>query len=81
MEPPLDAIVEAYVRAAGGDPREGLRLAVSDALADLTEVERRAQRADRLTFRGYARGETVSDSMTTLRDTCIARVMGVPDWG
>ena len=60
METPVDAIVEAYVRAAEGNAREGLRLAVCDAPADLTEVERRAQRSDRLISRGYARGETVS---------------------
>ena len=64
MESPVDALVEAYVQAADGDLREGLRCAVSDALADLTEVARRAQRADRLISRGYARGETVSDGMT-----------------
>jgi hypothetical protein len=60
VDGPVEAIVEAYVHAANGDLRESLRLAVSDALADLTEVERRAERADRLISRGYARGETVS---------------------
>ena len=60
MEPPVEAIIEAYVEASNGDLRESLRLAVSDALADLTEAERRARTAVRLISRGYARGQTVS---------------------
>jgi hypothetical protein len=53
---PVDAIVAAYVHEAGGDPEEALRAAIADALADLTEWERRTRRAERLVSRGYARG-------------------------
>ena len=53
---PVEAIAAAYVHEAGGDPEEALRAAIADALADLTEWERRTRRAERLVSRGYARG-------------------------
>jgi hypothetical protein len=56
MEPHLEAIVRAYVEQAGGDREKALRDAVSDALADLLEAERRTFQAERLISKGYARG-------------------------
>ncbi|WP_306461770.1 hypothetical protein [Salinarimonas soli] len=53
---PVEAIAAAYVQESGGDPEEALRAAIADALADLTEWERRTRRAERLVSRGYARG-------------------------
>ncbi len=53
---PVEAIAEAYVREARGDPERALRAAIADALADLTEWERRTRRAERLVSRGFARG-------------------------
>lgn len=53
---PVEAIAEAYVREADGDPERALRAAIADALADLTEWERRTRRAERLVSRGFARG-------------------------
>ncbi len=57
---PVEAIAAAYVHEAGGDPKEALRAAIADALADLTEWERRTRRAERLVSRGYARGRIES---------------------
>ncbi|HEX2556381.1 MAG TPA: hypothetical protein VHL98_22000 [Microvirga sp.] len=57
MPDPVETIIAAYVEAADGDRDEALRRAVSDALADLTEAERRVKRAERMISRGYARGE------------------------
>ncbi len=52
----VDAIAQAYVEQAGGDHERALKEAIADALADLTEAERRTVRAERLVSRGYARG-------------------------
>ncbi len=53
---PVETIAEAYVREADGDSERALRAAIADALADLTEWERRTRRAERLVSRGFARG-------------------------
>jgi hypothetical protein len=55
MDTRLEAIVRAYVEQAGGDHERALREAVSDALADLLEAERRSLRAERLVSNGYVR--------------------------
>jgi hypothetical protein len=57
MNRDVEAIAFSYVQAAGGDRDRALRLAISDALADLLEAERRTANAVRLISRGYARGE------------------------
>ena len=58
----IKAIVSAYVEAAEGDRDQALRRVVSDALADLTEAERRAVNAERLVSKGYVRGGVVEPS-------------------
>ena len=50
-----EAIASAYLMEAEGDPSLALRRAVSDALADLLEMERRTRRAERLISRGFVR--------------------------
>ncbi len=57
MPDPVEAIVAAYVEAADGDRDEAFRRAVCDALTDLTEAERRTERAERMVSHGYVRGE------------------------
>lgn len=63
FEPPVEirlseaeAIALAYQRAAHGDAWTALVRAIEDALADLTEAERRSAQRDRLISRGYVRG-------------------------
>ena len=53
--PTVEAIASAYLIEAGGDLAAALRRAIADALADLTEMERRTQQAERLVSRGYLR--------------------------
>jgi len=62
VEPPVDIrlseaemIVLAYHRAAYGDAWAALVRAIEDALADLSETERRTMQRDRLISRGYVR--------------------------
>jgi hypothetical protein len=50
-----ERIAQAYRAAAAGDSWAALVQAVSDALADLAEAERRTLRRDRLISRGYIR--------------------------
>ena len=52
----VEEIAASYIQAAEGDANRALKQAISDALADLTEAERRTHRAERLVSRGYARG-------------------------
>ena len=59
---PIEAIARAYVTEAHGDASAALRLAVADALATLTELERRTRRAERLVSRGFVRGAFGSTS-------------------
>jgi hypothetical protein len=56
MDRNVEAIAASYISAAEGDRDRALRLAISDALADLLEAERRTVNAVRLISRGYARG-------------------------
>jgi hypothetical protein len=56
MNRDVEAIVASYIQAAEGDHERALRLAISDALADLLEAERRTMNAARLISHGYARG-------------------------
>jgi hypothetical protein len=55
MDSQLEAFMRAYLEQAGGD-HERAREAVSDAIADLLEAERRTSRAERLISKGYVRG-------------------------
>ncbi|GJE57370.1 MULTISPECIES: hypothetical protein [Methylobacterium] len=62
-EPPVEirlteaeTIALAYRRAARGDTWVALVRAVEDALADLSEAERRTMQRDRLISYGYIRG-------------------------
>jgi hypothetical protein len=55
MPDPVEAIVSTYVETAEGDRDQAFRRAVADALADLTEAERRVKRAGRLVSEGYVR--------------------------
>ncbi|TXN19962.1 hypothetical protein [Methylobacterium sp. WL9] len=53
---PVETIVSAYLKTAHGDAGLALRCAVTDALSDLMEGERRARERSRLISRGYVRG-------------------------
>lgn len=52
---PVEEIARAYLVTAEGDAGQALRHAISDALADLLEAERRGRRQERLISRGYVR--------------------------
>jgi hypothetical protein len=56
-EPPdaVEEIARSYLTASAGDAAMALRCAISDALVDLCEAERRGRRQDRLISRGYVR--------------------------
>jgi hypothetical protein len=53
--PGVETIAAAYLMAAEGDAGLALRRAIADALADLSEAERRTRQQDRLISRGYVR--------------------------
>ncbi|RVU20157.1 hypothetical protein [Methylobacterium oryzihabitans] len=53
---PVETIAASYLVLASGDPGLALRCAITDALADLMEAERRTRRNSRLISRGYVRG-------------------------
>ncbi|WP_336489300.1 hypothetical protein [Methylobacterium nigriterrae] len=53
---PVEQIVMAYLKTTDGDAELALRCAVTDALADLLEAERRIRAHSRLISRGYVRG-------------------------
>lgn len=53
---PVEAIAAAYLSQTSGDPVLALRCAITDALADLLEAERRTRERSRLISRGYIRG-------------------------
>ncbi|QRE75511.1 hypothetical protein [Methylobacterium aquaticum] len=53
---PVEAIAAAYLSQTSGDPALALRCAITDALADLLEAERRTRERSRLISRGYVRG-------------------------
>ena len=56
-EPPdtVEEIARSYLLTSEGDAGLALRCAISDALADLCEAERRTRRQDRLISRGFVR--------------------------
>jgi hypothetical protein len=56
-EATVDAITCSYVKAADGNARAALRLAVSDALHSLTEMDRRT----RMVSRGFIRAGAGAD--------------------
>jgi hypothetical protein len=53
---PVEAIAQAYLMTACGDADAALRLVVADALATVTELQRRTRQAERLVSRGFVRG-------------------------
>ena len=55
-ECPVESIAQAYLATTQGDAGIALRCAITDALADLLEAERRARETSRLISRGYVRG-------------------------
>ncbi|KQT49343.1 hypothetical protein ASG52_10110 [Methylobacterium sp. Leaf456] len=52
---PVEDIAQAYLFTAHGDAELALRCAITDALSDLMEAERRARENSRLISRGYVR--------------------------
>ncbi|MCY1644041.1 hypothetical protein [Methylorubrum sp. SL192] len=56
-DPPdtVEEIARSYLLTSEGDAGMALRCAISDALADLCEAERRTRRQDRLISRGFVR--------------------------
>jgi hypothetical protein len=59
---PVEAIAAAYLTLASGDPALALRCAITDALADLSEAERRTRQRSRLISKGYVRGNLADDA-------------------
>ncbi len=55
---PVEGIAQAYLVTAHGDAGLALRCAITDALSDLMEAERRARENSRLISRGYVRDAT-----------------------
>lgn len=53
---PIEAIAQAYLKSTQGDAEIALRCAITDAMADLLEAERRTRGRSRLISRGYVRG-------------------------
>ncbi|WP_082513984.1 hypothetical protein [Methylobacterium sp. Leaf465] len=53
---PIEAIAQAYLVTTEGNEGQALRIAITDALADLMEGDRRARAHSRLISRGYVRG-------------------------
>ncbi|KQT84998.1 hypothetical protein ASG51_02770 [Methylobacterium sp. Leaf465] len=53
---PIEAIAQAYLVTTAGNEGQALRIAITDALADLMEGDRRARAHSRLISRGYVRG-------------------------
>lgn len=52
---PVEEIAQAYLATTHGDAGIALRCAITDALSDLLEAERRARENSRLISRGYVR--------------------------
>lgn len=52
---PVEEIAQAYLNATEGDAAIALRCAITDALSDLLEAERRARENSRLISRGFVR--------------------------
>ncbi|MET7244985.1 hypothetical protein ABZT49_16645 [Methylobacterium sp. EM32] len=53
---PVEAIAASYLSQTSGDLALALRCAITDALADLMEAERRTRERSRLISRGFVRG-------------------------
>lgn len=53
---PIEAIAQAYLVTTAGNEGQALRIAITDALADLMVADRRARAHSRLISRGYVRG-------------------------
>ena len=53
---PIEAIAQAYLVTTEGNEGQALRIAITDALADLMEGDRRARAYSRLISRGHVRG-------------------------
>ena len=51
----VEEIAIRYLDRADGTPSLALRILIEDALADLTELERRSRRTERMLSRGYVR--------------------------
>ncbi|MFG5120657.1 hypothetical protein [Methylorubrum sp. POS3] len=51
----VEEIALSYLQTTEGDAGLALRCAISDALADLCEADRRSLQRDRLISRGYVR--------------------------
>ncbi|KQP09390.1 hypothetical protein [Methylobacterium sp. Leaf93] len=56
---PVEEIAQAYLTSTAGDAEIALRCAITDALSDLMQAERRARETSRLISRGYVRGSMV----------------------
>lgn len=52
---PVEEIAQAYLSSTQGDAGIALRCAITDALSDLMEAERRARENSRLISRGFVR--------------------------
>lgn len=52
---PVEDIAQAYLLSTQGDAGIALRCAITDALSDLMEAERRARENSRLISRGFIR--------------------------
>lgn len=53
---PIEAIAQAYLVTTAGNEGQALRIAITDALADLLVADRRARAHSRVISRGYVRG-------------------------
>ena len=53
---PIEEIAQAYLTTFEGDAGLALRCAITDALSDLMDAERRTRERSRLISRGYVRG-------------------------
>lgn len=53
---PIEAIAQAYLVTTEGNEGQALRIAITDALADLMKGDRRARAHSRLISRGCVRG-------------------------
>lgn len=52
---PVEELAQAYLSSTGGDAGIALRCAITDALSDLMEAERRDRENSRLISRGFVR--------------------------
>lgn len=57
---PVEEIAQAYLSSTQGDAGIALRCAITDALSDLMEAERRARENSRLISRGFVRSASTA---------------------